>query len=400
MKKRILFISPAFANGGVIYKYDCRYLESWCSDFDFILASVRNKLKLPNVIGTVWSTAMFPRSSKIIQARYFKGFEPCVPDISRITISPFLKYKCAQYIKLHKIDAIHTVSFPCSSHLIGAYLKKKYDLPWIAHFYDPWVDNPLRNIPKCLHKMDMEQERMVAENANAIIHSNYVIKGCWVERYGKGVENKIHIIPFGYGQSQMKAFKPMKERLPHSDTIVLSYIGTTAGDRNFQSLIKAVNLFAKDNPQLRGKIKIRLLGNLLQEDKELICQYNLKDIVHFVGRVSPDNLSVYFKQSDVFLVIDSPQQRNVFFPSKLVDYFYYQKPILGISPKVGVTHQYLTQSGNYCYDNSDIKAIAAYLKQITVDFKSVMNYDKDYYLNFSPSTIATTYKSIINEITQ
>lgn len=400
MKKRILFISPAFANGGVIYKYDCRYLETWRESFDFVIASVKNDLKLPLSYDSVWSAAIFPRSSKIIQARYFKGIEPCVPDISRITISPFLRNKCGKYIKSHKVDAIHTVSFPCSSHLIGAELKMKFGIPWVAHFYDPWIDNPLRNIPHCLHKKDLEQERIVAEKANAIIHSNYVIKNCWIERYGKAIENKIHIIPFGYGLSQMKTFKPFEGNLPQRERIVMSYIGTTAGDRNFQSLIKAVNLFANENPLLRGKIEIRLLGNLLQEDRELICQYNLKDIIHFVGRVAPDKLSVYFKQSDVFIVIDSPQQRNVFFPSKLVDYFYYQKPILGISPNVGVTHQYLTQSGNCCYDNNDIEGIAEYLKRITTDFKSIMNYEKNYYLNFSPSTIATTYKSIINEITQ
>ena len=397
-KKHILFISPAFANGGVVCKYDKRYIDSWNSLADFTIATKRvdNKDSLPYDI--IESGDFFSHAIQIIQGRYFHGREPIIPDGNRLTIMPFLIRTCRKYLKTHKVDAIHTVSFPCSSHLIGYELKKEFGLPWIAHFYDPWVDNPLRNIPNSKRVEDAQMESWVAEHADAIIHSNHIIRNCWIERYGGTVKDKIHIIPFGYSDEQVTAFKPFKGTLPQSNKVVLSYIGTCAGDRNFQSLIKAVEMLYNDNPSCKEKLEIRLLGNLLDCDRQIIDEKKLWNIFTYVGRKPQSELPKYYQESDVFLVIDSPQNRNVFFPSKLVDYFYYQKPILGISPTIGVTHDFLVESGNSCYENNDIEGIANYLKQAILDFSALLGYDKGYYRHFLPTTIADTYRKILLKI--
>ena len=161
-KKHILFISPAFANGGVVCKYDKRYIDTWNSLADFTIATkrVENKDSLPYDI--IESEDFFSHAIQIIQGRYFHGREPIIPDGNRLTIMPFLIRTCRKYLKTHKVDAIHTVSFPCSSHLIGYELKKEFGLPWIAHFYDPWVDNPLRNIPDSKRVEDAQMESWVA----------------------------------------------------------------------------------------------------------------------------------------------------------------------------------------------------------------------------------------------
>lgn len=396
--KHILFISPAFANGGVVCKYDKRYIDSWNSLADFTIATkrVKNKDSLPYDI--IESGDFFSHAIQIIQGRYFHGWEPIIPDSNRLTITPFLIRTCRKYLKTHKVDAIHTVGFPCSSHLIGYELKKEFGLPWIAHFYDPWVDNPLRNIPESKKEKDLILESLVANHADAIIHSNNVIKDCWVERYGSLVSDKIHIIPFGYSSEQVNAFKPFTGTLPQSDKVILSYIGTCAGERNFQSLIKAIDLLYVRYPECKDKMEIRLLGNLLECDKDLIESRKLGHIIKYIGRKTQDELSKYYRESDVFIVIDSPQERNVFFPSKLVDYFYYQRPILGISPRIGVTNELLTASGNHCFENNDIEGIANYLHTAISDFTYLLSIDKKYYQNFLPDSINTKYKQILNNI--
>ena len=394
-KPSILFISPAFANGGVVCKYDKRYIDTWSDLADFTIATkrVKNKDSLPYDI--IESGDFFSHAIQIIQGRYFHGREPIIPDGNRLTITPFLIRKCRKYLKTHKVDAIHTVSFPCSSHLIGYELKKEFGLPWIAHFYDPWIDNPLRNIPKSKRGKDARLESLIAEHADAIIHSNNIIRDCWVERYGEVVKDKIFIIPFGYSDEQVKAFKPFTGILPQSNKVVVSYIGTCAGDRNFQSLIKAVDMLRKKQPEAQDKLEVRLLGNLLDTDRTLIDELKLWDTITYIGRKPQSELPKYYQESDVFLVIDSPQNRNVFFPSKLVDYFYYQRPILGISPKVGVTNEFLTASGHQCFENHNIEGISQYLEQAITDFSSLLIYDKDYYRNFLPSVIANEYERVL-----
>ena len=88
----------------------------------------------------------------------------------------------------------------------------------------------------------------------------------------------------------------------------------------------------------------------------------------------------------------------MFFPSKLVDYFYYQRPILGISPKIGVTNQFLTESGNYCYTNDDVQGVCDYLTRIVTNIESIMNYDRNFYKQFLPEEISKAYKTILKEL--
>ena len=178
----------------------------------------------------------------------------------------------------------------------------------------------------------------------------------------------------------------------------MSYIGTCSGDRNFQTLIKAVDLLYTRYPECHDKLEIRLFGNLLGPDKDLIESRKLGNIIKYIGRINHDELPKYYRESDVFIVIDSPQKCNVFFPSKWVDYFYYQRPILGISPQKGVTNELLTASGNYCFENNDIEGIADYLYLIVFDFSSLLCYDKNFYQNFLPDSIKTKYKLIYEHI--
>src|SRR5947209_12884436 len=49
--------------------------------------------------------------------------------------------QCARLIRKHRPDALLTSSPPHSIHLLGLWLKRRYRLPWVADFRDPWVTN-------------------------------------------------------------------------------------------------------------------------------------------------------------------------------------------------------------------------------------------------------------------
>ena len=62
-----------------------------------------------------------------------------IPD-SRVGWN-FTAFKAAKkYIKANKIDAVVSIGPPHSSHLIGLNISKKYSIPHIPVFIDPWVD--------------------------------------------------------------------------------------------------------------------------------------------------------------------------------------------------------------------------------------------------------------------
>ena len=46
-------------------------------------------------------------------------------------------------MNINKFDFFMTRSQFHTSHLLGLYLKN-YNLPWYAHFSDPWYNNPVQ----------------------------------------------------------------------------------------------------------------------------------------------------------------------------------------------------------------------------------------------------------------
>ena len=58
---------------------------------------------------------------------------------------PFAVSRGKKILENTDIKAIYSSSMPITSHLVAYHLKKKYKLPWLAHFSDPWTLNPYHN---------------------------------------------------------------------------------------------------------------------------------------------------------------------------------------------------------------------------------------------------------------
>lgn len=398
MKRRLLLISSNYANGGVIHKYVKNFAEAIKDDNHIIIATHSTRIEAPEGCEIITSPYISTRLYEHLRFRLFGTFDTAVPDLMRYTVSPFLYRKLSHYIKTNSVDAIHSFSFACSTHLVAYRLKKEFGIPWIAHFMDAWIGNPYRNIKANDRNQDAEYEKQVALNADIIVHTNRVIADQWIRRYGAVVEKKISVLPLGYSKCDLSEFIKLPPYRFNKETITITYIGTCAGDRNLQTLIKAIALVKEKRTVPVNKLQVRILGNMLPVDEQLVNELSLSEIIRFVGRKTGEDLKCEYENADIFFVVDAPMEENIFFPSKLLDYFKYKKPILGISPQIGVTNQFLKESGNYCFDNSDIEGVAGYLEKVLSNTDFIFQYDKDYYKHFLPDEIACKYREVLRSI--
>ena len=173
------------------------------------------------------------------------------------------------------------------------------------------------------------------------------------------------------------------------------YVGNLYLDRNLDDLIKAIIILKSKIPNLEKKIVFRFVGIVSNHDKENIKQNRLDNLFELFGQKSYNHLAEYYKNADVLLVIDAPAKENIFFPSKLIEYFMYKKPILGISPKISVTHNLLIESGNISIENGNIEEIVEYLVALLNNSKLLLN--SDYYKRFSPNILANEYIEMIEQ---
>ena len=319
------------------------------------------------------------------------------PDELRLVINSSLKKTGINLVKKEKYDFIATLSFPLSAQLVGYYLSKKFRIPWIAIFYDPWTDNPYRLAAKgFMKKVDAYYEALVAKNADAIIHSNKYIASIWETRYGTQIKNKIHVLPFCYSKAMMGGFQQKSKH--NKGSIIISYVGNRFKQRNLQDVISSVKQLKDSGFIELERLKIRICGNHFEPDDMLIHDNGLSSIFEIKGFVPEDSLEEVYMDSDLFLVIDSPGSINLFYPSKLMDYFYYQKPIIGITPPNGVTADLLCASGNVTITNGDTESIKRVIELVCCQGPEIIVNQKDFWKVFSPQKNGSEFINIANSI--
>lgn len=296
-------------------------------------------------------------------------------------------------MKKRKFDYLHTISFPSSSHLIGYKLKKKYGIPWVAQFYDPWHGNPYRPIEhNFFKKIDAKNESLVANYADMIILPCKELVEEWLSRYGRVVEDRIIELPF---ITEPLGECPINKE---DDTLIISMIGTSNYKRMSISFFEAVRQLIDEKPNVAGRIIIFHVGYITEEEKDLIKRLGLEDVVVQTGRLSECQCEQYFQNADVFLAIDANTDKNYFFPSKLLKYFSYQRPILGLVTKNSVMSRELAQSGHVTIAVDDLKAIKDYLYRAITDYPSLCGFDKEYRNKFYPSSVIDTFTSNLNQM--
>lgn len=298
-----------------------------------------------------------------------------------------------ELIKIKRIDFIHSICVGYSAHLLGQELHKISGVQWIAQFYDPWVDNFYRKFKtKLFQQLDARNEKFLAQEASHIIHSNTVIRDVWQKRYGADVVKKITIVPFNLGSVPSVCTKIRKEKYP----IVFSHIGNFYNQRNSLVFIEAVHNVVTLKSDYRSRIKINYVGRVTDAEIKKIFDYGLDDIFHLVGLLPEEKCNVYYQDSDVFISIDAPTDKpNVFYPSKIIKYFYFEKPILGITPKGGPSDIAFQEAGYASFENNDVEGIANFIIQSLHNYSSICTFNHNYWKQFTPQYLARLYESSV-----
>ena len=69
-------------------------------------------------------------------------------------------------------DVLVSFGQPWSDHIAALRFVRRADVPWVAHFSDPWTQNPLRSLPRALRPADRRLERAVLERADHVVFTN------------------------------------------------------------------------------------------------------------------------------------------------------------------------------------------------------------------------------------
>lgn len=242
-----------------------------------------------------------------------------------------------------KFDGLVTFAQPWSDHLVGLRVHRATKLPWVAHFSDPWVDDPYLRVSEKRRAMLRRMEAQVVAHALAIVFVSEETADLVMAKYPPEWRRKAVVVPHGFSappaaQAAPPARRPGPMRLVHTGRFY-------DGLRTPLPLLRALAHVNSTEP-LAGALDVTLVGLHTMRYASDVAVLGLNAFVHLHDRVSNSDAAALASDADVLLVIDAPTSiPSPYLPSKLIDYLPLRKTILGITPVEGASSSLLKRLG-------------------------------------------------------
>lgn len=217
---------------------------------------------------------------------------------------------------------------PMSDHLLGLRLRQRLQLPWVAHFSDPWSDNSFSRRFFLANYVNRRYEAEVIREADRVIFTSSETLDLVMQKYPAAWRSKARVLPHSYEPDLYPLV--LKRR---DGPLVFRYLGDFYGARSPLPLFQALADIHRGFPALLDNLRIELIGYV---PKRMFYNSAFRSlpvgIVKILSTVSYSQSLTLMSEADLLLVIDAPAEISVFLPSKLVDYIGAGVPVLGIVP--------------------------------------------------------------------
>lgn len=239
------------------------------------------------------------------------------------------------------INAVYSSSPPYTCSLIARYAKRKYKLPWIAGFRDPWtgfISSPKRwALPAAI---DRAMERSVFNEADAVECAwTGIIKDA-LRKFPFLSPKKFHHIPNGYDSNDF----PVVE-IKTNDVFTMSYSGSMYGRRNPQSLFAALERLIEQKRIRPEEFSLRFIGRFGAEVEKMFADASFKSSIQVINYLPHSESIKMLMQSDaLLLIVDESKESVEIVPGKVYEYIGVKKPILAIAPRNGAIAELIAET--------------------------------------------------------
>ncbi len=299
----------------------------------------------------------------------------------------------------HRPDVFVTFGAPMSDHLIGLELKKRYRLPWVAHFSDPWVDNPFNNYDSLTRALNASLERKVMTMADRLVFTSEETLELVMRKYPEEVRTRARVLPHAFDP---ELFETPAHEAPDSK-LTIRYLGDLYGRRTPGPLFSALSRILASEPEALADVSFELIGPTYDLQLNKLGLENLpKGLVEVKAPVTYRESLSLMASADGLLVIDAPAERSVFLPSKLIDYIGARRPILGLTPP-GTSAALINQLGGWVARPEDVDGMAAAIKTFISFLRQNRNRGASWgapavQSRYEAGSVARAFESILREL--
>lgn len=231
-------------------------------------------------------------------------------------------------IKKLKIGVIYATSPPYSCDIVGLILAKMTGCRLVIDHRDPWAYcKPLQEIG-CLRALHYFAEKLVLQNASAIITTTERYAVDIVKNF-PGLRDNVHVIPNGYDPDDFD----FNSKIRKEGKFIFTYVGTFYLDRSPAGFLNALKQLIDEESEIINKIQVNLIGSSGGFDGKtlegLIAESQLQDVVNIIKTVSYEKSLQYVLHSNVLLLFAPNQPLQI--PAKTFEYIAAKTPILAFT---------------------------------------------------------------------
>lgn len=284
----------------------------------------------------------------VVQERTFS-----FPDPQCFWFRPALR-RMVKLFSNERPDVVLATGKPWTSLLLGRAIAKRFRVPFLADFRDPWLRNPHLLAGAYLTRAARKLERRICSSASRVVTTTQELRDQLAADYPH-LKDKFITITNGFDGLQCEELlcgdgSARIYPLKRTPILELAHFGSISGNRTPEPLLQAIKELAAEKRIQHGDIRVRFIGDwsltygsggLLAEELEG---------QGFVRREPPLPHEVCLEQmsrTSVLLLLQSGYPMQI--PAKLYEYIAIGRPILlvgGTGATANIVNRY--GLGVYC----------------------------------------------------
>ncbi len=144
--------------------------------------------------------------------------------------------RCADdFLRRQPVDAVFSSGPPWISHLVARHVKRKFGIPWLADFRDPWAsDKPRRKRPAWWHRVTAQFEKSCTQTADRVLCDTDRLRDAFRSQYSNLDPQKFQTLTNGFEDL------PIPTADGNHTRRLLLHLGSVYGHRRIDTFLMAL----------------------------------------------------------------------------------------------------------------------------------------------------------------
>ncbi|MFC1839029.1 glycosyltransferase [Thermodesulfobacteriota bacterium] len=304
-------------------------------------------------------------------------------------------------IKKYRPKIIYSTAGPPSTHAAAFILNKIFKIPWLAELHDPLIyDSDSGKSQR--YRFNRWIERSVFKNADAVIY--FTDKALYRAKRRNPKRDNLHVIRPGAPPLDIPEVRYKK-----LDKIHFGHFGSLGDGRDLSLFIRALYEIIMERPQWRDMISLDIYGAPLDSvSMKALSQYPINGILCEYGRLEYDPstdksgrrrvLEAMRKCDVLFIIHGTDPICEEYIPSKIYEYFFTYRPILGLAKPESELRDLLEYNGHIFVDSGDLNEIKSVVKDLITRWETKGLPDQKTKSSFTTKDAVSSFLQITSRI--